>query len=235
MKHMTACFVGLSFAMAGVSADAQTVAFDGPKGWIASSPCDFSEYPADCGIAVSSSHVAHSVPPAAPYYNTADMTDCWYSIASTTSWPTSISVTRREKVPRGGGANANVAQFYPAVIVNQAGTVVVGFSRSWQDPSAPIKLRGYLTSDPNDNCGKPEASSGHKQYRKGRWGDFSGIALDPDDDCSLWLFNMYARMPVDPVTCADCAEPDAWWGTWVQKWSGGCDFADRPGGGGGRH
>jgi len=86
--------------------------------------------------------------------------------------------------------------FYPSVAVNSSGTVAFGFSAS----AASIFAGSYYTVHAaGDAAGTVENSqvlrAGLDSYvrlddsGRNRWGDYSGIALDPADNTSFWVFN----------------------------------------------
>lgn len=102
---------------------------------------------------------------------------------------------------------------WPAVNVDQAGNMVVGFSatgptlypgayyavRTPSDPAGTMRVPGTLAAgldafalpDPTDDDRIP-------------WGEYTSVALDPTDSATFWMYNMYALPRLDT---------DGRWGT----------------------
>jgi hypothetical protein len=113
--------------------------------------------------------------------------------------------------------------FFPSVAVNSDGDAKFGFSAS----AASIYAGAYVTGRRDlAPAGTVEASdvvhAGEDSYvrtfggPRNRWGDYSGISLDPTNDRFFWVFNQYADergTPTGPPT----AREDGRWGTaWVR-------------------
>jgi hypothetical protein len=54
---------------------------------------------------------------------------------------------------------------------------------------------------------------------RNRWGDYSGAAVDPSDDLSLWTVQEYARIPIGR------GDDSGRWGTWWGRVGGGPPLA----------
>ena len=90
--------------------------------------------------------------------------------------------------------------FYPAIMVDSAGNMGIGFAASGPNIYPGAYYSGRLSTDPAGTL----QSSGTLQagvdyyYRtfggtRNRWGDYSGLALDPADGTTFWVYNEYAR------------------------------------------
>ena len=113
----------------------------------------------------------------------------------------------------GGTVAANVAQgatfdpegantffrFMPALAVDRAGDMAVGYSKSNAATNPQIKYAGRLAADPANTLGQIEQTlidgTGAQSGDCGgsactRWGDYSGMALDPNG-CEFWMSNEY--------------------------------------------
>jgi len=93
---------------------------------------------------------------------------------------------------------AGAHTFYPAVAVDNAGNVGVGFSASSPTTFAGAYYTGRLAGDaafqPTGTLRTGLASYvANDPFGRNRWGDYSGILLDPSDGSTFWLFNEYAR------------------------------------------
>jgi hypothetical protein len=98
--------------------------------------------------------------------------------------------------------------YYPSVAVNTQNVVAYGYAAS-----SPTTYAGaYASVGTSDNA--YTVKSGLAPYNRSRgtppenrWGDYTGISVDPTDD-SFWLFNQYA----DTVGLAG-SDGDGLWGT----------------------
>jgi hypothetical protein len=89
--------------------------------------------------------------------------------------------------------------FFPSVAVNSQGTLAFGFAAS-----GPSIYGGsyYTMHAATDAAGTVQNSqvlrAGQDSYvqldssGRNRWGDYSGMALDPADDTSFWVYNEHA-------------------------------------------
>jgi hypothetical protein len=82
-----------------------------------------------------------------------------------------------------------------SLAMDKAGDIAMGFSvdnRTNLDPS--IWVTGRLPGDPLGKMGTPAVlHKGTKaQNLSNRWGDYSSMSVDPDDDCTLWYTQEYS-------------------------------------------
>ncbi len=96
-------------------------------------------------------------------------------------------------------------RFMPSLAVDRQGNVAIGFNTSGAStPDFPsIKYVGRLASDPPNTLPQSEipliAGSGSQTVDCGapspglcdRWGDYSGMSIDPVDECTFWYANQY--------------------------------------------
>jgi hypothetical protein len=96
------------------------------------------------------------------------------------------------------GANV-ISRFMPSVAVDRAGNMALGYSTSNATTKPAIKYAGRLSADPVNTLGQTEQllvqGTGTQSGTCGgsnctRWGDYSGMTLDPDG-CTFWYTNMY--------------------------------------------
>lgn len=104
---------------------------------------------------------------------------------------------------------------FPSVAVNSAGDAKFGFSASAPTIFAGAYVTGRDAADPPGTVRRSETVKvGEDVYHriftgtKNRWGDYSGISLDPTDDRIFWVFNEFA----DLSESSQC-ENDGRWGT----------------------
>ena len=109
--------------------------------------------------------------------------------------------------------------FFPAVGLASDGSLAIGFSASAPDAyaGAYVAIRGPLGAV--GTISEPVAlQSGDGPYLRtfggdlNRWGDYSGLAPDPSNDGSFWVFNQYAGMPGNPM-----GAEDGQWGTRIGR------------------
>ena len=89
--------------------------------------------------------------------------------------------------------------FYPSIGVDSRGDIGIGFAASGPGVYPGAYYTGRETSDPAGTM-EPAlvlATGVDYYYRafggsENRWGDYSGIALDPSNESVFWLFNEYA-------------------------------------------
>jgi hypothetical protein len=90
--------------------------------------------------------------------------------------------------------------FFPSLAVNGNGDMIIGFAASAPTIYAGAYFAGRSSTDPPGTIGPSGIlRSGEDYYirkfggEKNRWGDYSGICVDPSDDGIFWVFNEYAR------------------------------------------
>lgn len=111
--------------------------------------------------------------------------------------------------------------FFPSIAVNGAGQMALGFSGS---ASSIFPGSYYTTRNPGDATG---STSGSATLRAGldfyerplcgtenRWGDYSGVAVDPVDGC-FWVYNKHALTRGTGIDCNldMVVDEDGVWGT----------------------
>ncbi|RMF56368.1 MAG: T9SS C-terminal target domain-containing protein, partial [Calditrichaeota bacterium] len=114
--------------------------------------------------------------------------------------------------------------FFPSVAVNKKDEVKFGFSASAATIFAGAFVTGRQPGDaPGTVQGAETVHAGEDSYvrtfggSRNRWGDYSGIAVDPDND-KFWVFNEFADTRGTPTGGGE----DGRWGTaWAR-----CKFTD---------
>ena len=94
---------------------------------------------------------------------------------------------------------SDATTFFPAVAVNRNGVAKFGFSASGPDIYAGAFVTGTDPSYPVGMVGPTETIKAGEDYYlrtfggpRNRWGDYSGISVDPSNESKFWIFNMYA-------------------------------------------
>jgi hypothetical protein len=114
----------------------------------------------------------------------------WYQV-NTASWPT-VSLTQQGTVSIPG-----TSQWMPSIAVNGAGQVVMGFSRASTTEFPSIYYVSRNAGDPAGTMSAPTLIHAGTHYLgEGgngpvRWGDYTGMVVDPAADGVFWHFNEF--------------------------------------------
>jgi hypothetical protein len=108
--------------------------------------------------------------------------------------------------------------YYPAVAVNRDGDAKFGFSASAPTMFAGAFVAGRQVDDPPGTVQPAETVHAGEDfyYRRfgganNRWGDYSGIALDPSNEKFFWVFNEFADQRGTVLSAFP--DQDGRWGT----------------------
>ncbi len=106
---------------------------------------------------------------------------------------------------------------FPAIAINDEGHVKIGFSAFNKNIFASAYAAGRLHNDPSGTVRASEVlKRGLAPYvrtfggSRNRWGDYSGISIDPSDNNSMWVFNEFADTR---GTVTEDPHEDGRWGT----------------------
>ncbi|MEX0613176.1 MAG: PKD domain-containing protein, partial [Pirellulales bacterium] len=123
--------------------------------------------------------------------------------------------------------------FFPAIAVDRDGNMAIAFSLSSPNHFAGAYYAGLLAAAPVGTTGTTsQLAAGEGPYvrtfgaGRNRWGDYTGLSLDPTDDSTFWAFNQYALTP------KTFAGEDGRWGTRFGGFSYRTPVLDVPAGGG---
>jgi hypothetical protein len=128
-----------------------------------------------------------------------------------------------------GGA---VYTFFPSVAVNAAGAAAFGFAACGTNVYAGAYATLRRATDPAGATDPAVAvEPGRDHYvrtfdgppcdatpARNRWGDYSGISVDPADDAAFWVFNQFADLRGSPTTGGCNGRPDPEDGRWGTAW-----------------
>jgi hypothetical protein len=121
------------------------------------------------------------------------------------------------------GGNATLGTgtytFFPALTLDKCGNMGIGFSASNSQIYAGAYYTGRLASDPAGTTQPIGVLAAGLDYyvrtfggSRNRWGDYSGISLDPADEVTFWVFNEYASTRGTPTS------PPLEDGRWATEW-----------------
>ncbi|HST30820.1 MAG TPA: hypothetical protein VLK27_08285 [Chthoniobacterales bacterium] len=85
--------------------------------------------------------------------------------------------------------------------MDHMGDIAIGYSASGPNYYPSIHYAGRLSTDPLNDLTQGEAvmfaGLGIQGYPLNRWGDYSDLTVDPNDDCTFWYTQEYA--PTNPT------------------------------------
>jgi len=118
----------------------------------------------------------------------------------------------------GNDIDTDAYTFMPSIAVDADGNVGIGFALSSPSDYAGAYYTGRRASDPAGTVRATKTlAAGQGPYlrtfsgTRNRWGDYSGMALDPVDEVTFWVFNEYAL--TQGLTDANLHD-----GRWGTKW-----------------
>jgi len=92
--------------------------------------------------------------------------------------------------------------FFPSIAVDSTGNMAIGFSASASTIYPGAYYTGRLSTDPPGTVQGSEVvragldyyirTFGTPGFDRNRWGDYSGISVDPADGLTFWVYNEYA-------------------------------------------
>jgi hypothetical protein len=167
------------------------------------------------------------VPPSGP--DVGQATAHWFKF-NTSTWPPTLADNGNI-----GGEDiaSNTFTFFPSVAVNNAGDAKFGFSASASSIFAGAYVAGREAGDAAGTVQATETvRTGVAYYvrtfdgppcsttpARNRWGDYSGISLDPTDDNIFWVFNEYAAATGTGTTGGCNGRPNPEVGRWGTAWA----------------
>jgi hypothetical protein len=126
----------------------------------------------------------------------------------------------------GSGLGAGTFTFFPSVTVDHCGNMAMGFAASNANMYCGAYYTGRLSGDPagtTQPAGVLQAGVDWyvRTFNSGRnrWGDYSGISIDPADETTFWVFNEYAMLRGTPL---GTPVEDGRWATYWGSFSMGC-------------
>ena len=121
-----------------------------------------------------------------------------------TRWPRTIFLPAVPTLVQSGNVDPGpqIHAWMPAVAVDGLGNLAIGFSLGGPQQYYGAGFTGRLATDPLGQTALPVTPliAGRQNYQRldssgrNRWGDYSGLAVDPADDRTFWVFNEYAEL-----------------------------------------
>jgi hypothetical protein len=114
----------------------------------------------------------------------------WYEIRSPNTTPVVFQ--------QGTLASGGTSLWMGSIAMDKLGDIALGFSESSSTLHPSIAFAGRVATDPagtmesiaNIFTGKGSQTGGMANGSN-RWGDYSGLAIDPSNDCTFWYVNEY--------------------------------------------
>ncbi|MEZ4514578.1 MAG: hypothetical protein R3C62_22115 [Chloroflexota bacterium] len=125
-----------------------------------------------------------------------------------------INLAAQTVVQTGVLGSNNTFRYFPDVAANQCGDVVVGYSRSSTSSFAGVYAAGREASETLGQLGgEVEVKAGERRYQSfsgdgppHRWGDYTGMTIDPDGK-TFWYLGEYSKNLSNPY--------NVFWGTYI--------------------
>ncbi|HEX4826065.1 MAG TPA: hypothetical protein VFV19_17335 [Candidatus Polarisedimenticolaceae bacterium] len=92
------------------------------------------------------------------------------------------------------GGEAGVHRSVGSIAMDQSGNIAMGYTRTGDSLFPSIYYTGRLAGDPLGTMPQGENAiqvASTSKTNNERWGDYSGIGIDPADDCTFWYTSEY--------------------------------------------
>src|SRR6266550_3851235 len=110
----------------------------------------------------------------------------WYEIRSPNATPTVFQ--------QGTFSPYSQYRWMGSIAMDQSGDIAVGYSASSSSNFPAVRYAGRVPSDPAGTMESENSiieGTGSQTNGSSRWGDYSGMSVDPADDCTFWYTNEY--------------------------------------------
>jgi hypothetical protein len=102
-------------------------------------------------------------------------------------------------VGAGAGAGTRINNWMGSIALDNRGDIALGFSQAGPTQNADIKIAGRTNNVANSSTlNEGEAlffdAPGAQTGTSNRWGDYSALTLDTDDDCTMWYTQEYYQV-----------------------------------------
>jgi subtilisin-like proprotein convertase family protein len=119
----------------------------------------------------------------------------WFELRSPDS--SSLPTVRDQATQATGAINGatGLNNWMGSVAQDNQGNIALGFSQASTTQNANIQIAGRTGAGTGGGLNEGEsvftAATGVQTSASGRWGDYSGMSIDPADDCSFWYTQEY--------------------------------------------
>jgi hypothetical protein len=136
--------------------------------------------------------VHHTVVTAADAPNGATRTGLrWYEVRNLSTTPTIFQQSTFAPLD----ATNPLWRFMGSAAMDHMGDIAIGYTASGPNYFPSLHYAGRLATDPPNDLTQGEAVAfaglGIQGFPLNRWGDYSDLTVDPNDDCTFWYTNEY--------------------------------------------
>jgi len=96
---------------------------------------------------------------------------------------------------QGTDAPDGTSRWMGSIAMDAVGNIAVGYSASSRTIFPSVAYTGRLATDPLGTLQTESVivTGAGSQTGTSRWGDYSGLTIDPIDDCTFWYTNEYLQ------------------------------------------
>jgi len=94
------------------------------------------------------------------------------------------------------GTSDGIHRWMGSIAMDKQGNIALGYSASSSSVKPSIRYTGRLVDDPLNTMQSETvimAGGGSQLSNLNRWGDYSSMSVDPEDDCTFWYTNEYLK------------------------------------------
>jgi len=94
------------------------------------------------------------------------------------------------------GSSDGTHRWMGSIAMDKVGNIALGYSASSSSVYPSVRYTGRLITDALNTMeaeGSIQAGVGSQLPNLSRWGDYSGMTIDPVDDCTFWYTNEYLK------------------------------------------
>ncbi len=92
------------------------------------------------------------------------------------------------------GPDDSVFRWMGSAAMDKLGNLAIGYSTAGKDLFPSVRYTGRLADDDlNTLSDEIRVIDGSGSQRADRWGDYSSMTVDPEDDCTFWLTTEYLK------------------------------------------
>ncbi len=129
----------------------------------------------------------------------AGTTKAYWAAMDTSAGPGAIVVADGGMIGGDDISAADTTTYFPAIAVNSYGDAAIGFAAASPEIYAGAFVAKRAAGDPAGTLRPTQTVKAGEDYyirtfsgTRNRWGDYSGIAVDPSNEKFFWIFNQYA-------------------------------------------
>lgn len=113
----------------------------------------------------------------------------WYELRNVSSSPTVYQLGTF-------APNDGVSRWMGSIAMDKVGNIALGYSASSSSVSPSIRFTGRVPSDAPGTMESEnivQVGGGSQNGNLHRWGDYSAMSVDPNDDCTFWFTSEYEK------------------------------------------